>query len=201
MLFRSRAALEACHYAIVGDSWQEDWQGAVLADTAAPESAEACEAGCYRCLLSYFNQPDHDLLDRRSPRVLELLFRLMQSTPQRGTEGRKGDAQFDELMRLSGSSLEQRWLQTVREKKLRLPDRAQPLLEAFNTRPDFGYPDHQAVIYVDGPHHESDPQRRLDDTLTQRLRAAGLTVVRFPKEQARWPAIFAQYPDIFGSGA
>ncbi|WP_306534472.1 DEAD/DEAH box helicase [Geobacter sp.] len=197
----ARAALEVCHYDIVGNSWQEEWQGQVLVDTAGPESAEACEAGCYRCLLSYYNQPDHDLLDRRNPRVLELLFRLMHSIPQRGTEGRKGDAQFDELMRLSGSSLEQRWLQTVREKGLRLPDRAQPLLEAFNTRPDFGYPEHQAVIYIDGPHHESGPQRRLDDDLTQRLSAAGLTVVRFPKEQAKWSAIFAQYPDIFGSGA
>ena len=24
-----------------------------------------CVAACYRCLLSYYNQPDHELLDRR----------------------------------------------------------------------------------------------------------------------------------------
>jgi hypothetical protein len=23
-----------------------------------------CEAGCYKCLLSYYNQPDHTLIDR-----------------------------------------------------------------------------------------------------------------------------------------
>ena len=25
---------------------------------------EACVRGCYRCLLSYFNQPDHELIDQ-----------------------------------------------------------------------------------------------------------------------------------------
>ena len=35
-----------------------------------------CVAGCYRCVLSYFNQPDHELIDRRSPAALDLLLRL-----------------------------------------------------------------------------------------------------------------------------
>jgi hypothetical protein len=35
-----------------------------------------CVAGCYRCLLSYFNQPDQELIDRRKEPVLEFLLRL-----------------------------------------------------------------------------------------------------------------------------
>lgn len=35
-----------------------------------------CVAGCYRCLLSYFNQPDHELIDRRRAPVLDFLLRL-----------------------------------------------------------------------------------------------------------------------------
>ena len=35
-----------------------------------------CVAGCYRCLLSYFNQPDHVLIDRRQEPALQLLLRL-----------------------------------------------------------------------------------------------------------------------------
>jgi DEAD/DEAH box helicase/Domain of unknown function (DUF1998)/Helicase conserved C-terminal domain len=35
-----------------------------------------CVAGCYRCLLSYFNQPDHESIDRRLPAVLAFLLRL-----------------------------------------------------------------------------------------------------------------------------
>ncbi len=37
---------------------------------------EACVHGCYRCLLSYFNQPDHELIDRQSDEVVRLLLDL-----------------------------------------------------------------------------------------------------------------------------
>ena len=39
-----------------------------------------CEAGCYQCLLSYFNQPDHDNIDRRNPDALKLLVALANSS-------------------------------------------------------------------------------------------------------------------------
>jgi hypothetical protein len=35
-----------------------------------------CVVGCYRCLLSYYNQPDHELIDRTNPDVLKILLRL-----------------------------------------------------------------------------------------------------------------------------
>ena len=37
---------------------------------------EACVRGCYHCLLSYFNQPDHEQIDRSSPEVARLLIDL-----------------------------------------------------------------------------------------------------------------------------
>ncbi|MEY9189147.1 DEAD/DEAH box helicase [Bradyrhizobium ottawaense] len=37
---------------------------------------EACVRGCYRCLLSYFNQPDHELIDRTSDQVKQMLVDL-----------------------------------------------------------------------------------------------------------------------------
>ena len=37
------------------------------------EAEDACKAGCYRCLLSYYNQPDHELIERRDQTVLALL--------------------------------------------------------------------------------------------------------------------------------
>jgi len=44
---------------------------------ATPQEADTrCVAGCYRCLLSYYNQPDHALIDRRLPAVTEFLLRL-----------------------------------------------------------------------------------------------------------------------------
>ncbi len=37
---------------------------------------DPCVAGCYRCLLSYYNQPDHAQIDRRDPEVLSVLDQL-----------------------------------------------------------------------------------------------------------------------------
>jgi hypothetical protein len=37
---------------------------------------EACVRGCYRCLLSYFNQPDHELIDRTSVEAKQMLIDL-----------------------------------------------------------------------------------------------------------------------------
>jgi hypothetical protein len=37
---------------------------------------EACVRGCYRCLLSYFNQPDHELIDRTSEEAKQMLIDL-----------------------------------------------------------------------------------------------------------------------------
>ena len=37
---------------------------------------EACVRGCYRCLLSYFNQPDHELIDRTSDEAKQMLIDL-----------------------------------------------------------------------------------------------------------------------------
>lgn len=45
-------------------------------DEGLMERDDACVAGCYRCLLSYFNQPDHELIDRRDPDVTAFLCQL-----------------------------------------------------------------------------------------------------------------------------
>lgn len=41
--------------------------------------ASSCVAACYRCLMSYYNQPDHELLDRRDENARLLLLRLAHS--------------------------------------------------------------------------------------------------------------------------
>lgn len=41
---------------------------------------EACVRGCYRCLLSYFNQPDHEMIDRASPETRQILIDIARAT-------------------------------------------------------------------------------------------------------------------------
>jgi len=53
-------------------------------DGALIDDADAtpCVAGCYRCLLSYYNQPDHALIDRRDAGIRNVLDRLTKCETQ-----------------------------------------------------------------------------------------------------------------------
>jgi very-short-patch-repair endonuclease len=185
-------ALRVAHFEKKGPVWVVD---------QLSDQDKSCEAGCYRCLLSYGNQMDHRAIQRKSEIVLDILCRLTISEAKRGTSGRTADEQYEELLRLSGSSLERAWLEIVRKCGYRLPDRAQFSMSDFFVRPDFGYGgDSPALVFIDGPHHESEHQLQIDDTKNRALREAGYEVIRFPKEQSLWAEIFNKYPDVFGKG-
>jgi Lhr-like helicase len=47
-----------------------------VATTLTDKPDTACVAACYRCVMSYFNQPDHEQLDRRDGDARALLLRL-----------------------------------------------------------------------------------------------------------------------------
>jgi ATP-dependent helicase YprA (DUF1998 family) len=48
-----------------------------------------CVAGCYRCVLSYFNQPDHEHIERRDEKMQRMLLRLAFSETTAPEETRK----------------------------------------------------------------------------------------------------------------
>ena len=189
----ARRALEVCHYKSRSGRWT-GWDDLDNRD-------DDCEAGCYRCLLSYYNQPDHPKIDRRDPEMLDLLCRLTRGERKRlENEMAAGDSQ-DELRNASTSSLERVWLKFIEDGGYRLPDKAQPYLNIYATRPDFAYAESQTLVYVDGPHHESMVRESADEAIDRRLADAGYTVVRFPADRSSWRAIAAEYTWVFGPGA
>jgi hypothetical protein len=67
----ARTALELMHF--------ENIEAAIAsgdAELLTEREGEACVRGCYRCLLSYFNQPDHEQIDRGSSEVAQMLIDL-----------------------------------------------------------------------------------------------------------------------------
>lgn len=60
-----------------------------------------CVKGCYRCLLSYYNQPDHELIDRTDPELLEILLRLARAEVV-AVAARQPDASEDLMTRIKG---------------------------------------------------------------------------------------------------
>ncbi len=186
----ARRVLEVCHYS----SKSGEWSGADDLENLDTD----CEAGCYRCLLSYYNQPEHPLIDRQDGEMLELLCRFTRSS-RKSLEVAAGDS-YDELMNISSSSLEKAWLRFIKSNGYRLPDKAQPLLRIYATRPDFAYTDSQILVYVDGPQHQGAVRDSADEAIDRRLVDAGYTVVRFPADRSSWPGIVDRYAWVFGSG-
>lgn len=67
----AKTALELMHFENIEKAISEG-DATLLTDA----DDEACVRGCYRCLLSYFNQPDHEQIDRASDEVKQLLVDL-----------------------------------------------------------------------------------------------------------------------------
>jgi hypothetical protein len=67
----AREALILMHFVNVDEALK-----AGDAKVLTTDGTEACVRGCYRCLLSYFNQPDHELIDRTSEQAKQLLIDL-----------------------------------------------------------------------------------------------------------------------------
>ena len=188
----ARKALEVCHFTSKSGNW--------IGFNDLENQDDECEAGCYRCLLSYYNQPDQPQIDRREEKMLDFLCRLTRGERKSLAHSQSASDSFDQLMNVSTSSLEREWLNYVKANGCHLPDRGQPYLEEFNTRPDFAYTNDQTLIYIDGPHHKDKAQKILDAEIVQRLEDGGFTVVRFTTNKAAWNAIIDEYAWVFGSG-
>lgn len=181
----ARTALELCHF---DPATGEDLR-------RARRASEDCEAACYDCLLSYYNQRDHRRLDRML--LADLLRGWMGGTVRTSPGARPREDQVTRLLRLCQSELERRWVETVDHMGLRLPTDAQVLIEGAAVKPDFIYRDASTAIFVDGPVHDSDEHRAKDADDEEKLDNLGWGVIRF-HHAADWVSVFARYPSLFG---
>jgi superfamily II DNA/RNA helicase len=71
----AKSALSLMHYRNIDEAVSSGDPSKLVNDPDAK-----CVKGCYRCLLSYYNQPDHEFIDRTDKEALEVLVRLAQGT-------------------------------------------------------------------------------------------------------------------------
>jgi hypothetical protein len=187
-----RQALEVCH-------WR--WEGPLPRQQVDLINAdEECEAGCYRCLLSYNNQRDHEQIDRRLASLKQFLLDLSRGdVVAQGGAGGRGEL-MEKLLPLSQSGLERLWLRTVQERGYRLPDKAQSPLDDHYVVPDYTYCEAWGLVFVDGPHHKQPLQRQLDARKRQALDEGGYNVIVFGDDPREWDAVFREFRWLFGDG-
>lgn len=176
----ARTALEICHFD---------------PDTRDDRAPDRCGKACYECLLDYGNQADHHGMDRFL--IRDLLADLAGSVCRpAGGQGSRQE-RLESLRKRCDSKLEQKWLDVVDQLMLQLPSDAQYLVPNYYSKPDFFYRDHNAVIFVDGPPHDTASAIADDEKCTRALIELGYIVIRFHHKED-WKAKFAAHPDVFG---
>ncbi|MBC7348143.1 MAG: DUF1998 domain-containing protein, partial [Clostridia bacterium] len=175
----AKAALERCHF-------------------TAPQAEEDCARACYRCLLSYSNQPDHRLLDRRLVReALERLSRA-RTEVQKGSRDREEHYRWLRSLTDSRSELERRLVDLLYHTGRRLPDEAQKPLANYPCIPDFFY-EPNVCVFCDGAVHDEPEQRQRDAATRAELRDLGYRVVVIRYDRDLEEQVQA-YSDLFGEG-
>jgi len=156
-----------------------------------------CTRACYNCLLTYYNQRDHRLLNRHE--VKDLLLTLTNSEVRRGHEERTYEQHYHWLRQLtdSRSELEKKFLDQLYRAGSRLPDAAQKATMDPPSRPDFFYKDNYVCVFCDGSVHDSAEQRNKDEKIRKALTAKGFRVVVIRYDKPLDEQI-SNHKDIFG---
>ncbi|MBI4831510.1 MAG: DUF1998 domain-containing protein, partial [Candidatus Lindowbacteria bacterium] len=179
----AKEALEICHFD---------------ADTGNENDPETeCACACYECLLTYYNQRDHALLNRHV--IKDLLMKISQGSTQKGYETRSYEEQYHWLRGQTDarSQLEKEFLDFLYRGGKRLPDAAQKLVENYPSRPDFYYDDGCVCVFCDGSVHDDARQREEDKRARSALQNRGYRVIVIRYDRALNEQI-QEYGDVFG---
>jgi len=182
----ARRALEVLHF--------DPTTGADL--RPANDLENGCARACYECLMSYYNQREHRLLNRHA--VREALLTLTGSVTQMGDAGRDYETLYRWLRELtdSRSELERTLLDALYRSKRRLPDFAQYGAPGVMTVADFFY-EPNVCVYCDGSVHDEPQQRASDEAIRGELKARGYRVIVIRYDEDMETRLTA-HVDVFG---
>ena len=137
------------------------------------EKDDACVRACYNCMLHYWNQREHSLIDRKL--VIETLTRLQEAEIRTGSSIDR----FSELKTKCESGFERQMLHEITNRDYRLPDEAQKSISEGDepiTIADFFYKPN-VCVFVDGPDHEKDYVAHADARKRKRIKSLGYRVI------------------------
>ena len=127
------------------------------------DDPEYLDPASYDDLLSYYNQRDHQTINRFLIKDALSKLRVCQLERQTNREFDGYDDQYQKLLRKidPNSSTEREFLDYLYQNNLRLPDSAQRTVDGIYVRPDFFYePD--VWVFCDGTPHDA-PETQADD--------------------------------------
>lgn len=147
----------------------------------APETA--CVAACYRCLMSYYNQPDHELIDRRDTAARDLLLRLARSTT---APLRAASSGSDSTRTMGFDPMLARWRELAAGHGIPEPD-PQPLSHAGVT-----------VQFVWRAHYVAAVLSQIADGAVAAIEDLGFEVIGFDGDESTWTERFTRLSSLLG---
>jgi superfamily II DNA/RNA helicase len=177
-------ALELLHHKKPQGPWRLD--GLPVLEQTDALGNRCCEAGCYHCLLSYFNQPDHEYINRRDADALKLLVALANAEVQPTKSTPSAEPTVVDLT--EGDSRLKQWLQALADADLNQPDATQVAVNQGTATVAGQYKATRTLVFLEPVSSE------LQNLLTDK----GWQVLDF-SDQAQWSAQFAKHADVFGS--
>jgi hypothetical protein len=149
-------------------------------------AATSCVAACYRCLMSYYNQPDHELIDRRDDEARALLLRIARSKTSGLDLRGAASSNLETVVKPAAmDSALTRWLDQARSYGLPNPD-TEPLT-LNGARIPLVYREHYVAVLL-----------AADPPVAGGLEGKGFEVLVFPKSEADWPTSFDRLATALG---
>ena len=173
-------ALQLMHYQKPAGAWQTG----ALQEQLDANGQRICEAGCYQCLLSYYNQPDHPHIDRHDADALALLVALanaqvqpLASSPPSAPAPAATDAQ-DRIAQ---------WLLALKAAGLHQPDATRVPVDQGAVTAAAQYQAARVLVFV----------HPLASEQVARLADKGWRVLDC-SDPAQWAVQFSTHADVFG---
>ena len=165
-------ALRIMHYKRQGPAWDVD----TMTEELDEHGHAFCEAGCYRCLLSYYNQPEHADIDRRDPDAIKILVALANGSVERYTQEPEGGM----------NGLQARFIETLKERNLPVPDRSNVPLKSGGTLP-LVYSKYRTAVVFD----------EACDEVVEYCADRAFTVLEVGPDEGMWDRILTEAHGIF----
>ncbi|MEA3351932.1 MAG: DEAD/DEAH box helicase [Chloroflexota bacterium] len=139
-----------------------------------------CEKACYECLLSFYNQREHHLFDRKV--VLPWLSKI--GAGKFRMQHARSHSDMEALLAACQSELEKKALRAIAERGYPLPNEAQKVIYKDDepiAQADFFY-EPRNIIFVDGPPHQKPSLKDSDKRKRKELHRYGYRILAITPE-------------------
>lgn len=142
------------------------------------ENEEDIRPATYDDLLSYYNQYNHDKIDRFLIKEALEKLKICKVEVLTSKVYRNYDEHYADILRQidSNSSTELKFLKYLYKNGLRLPDKAQERIEGIYSQPDFFY-EPNVYVFCDGTPHDNPENKKHDKEIRDAIRNRGDQVV------------------------